>query len=188
MDERERLPEDRVVIVPYDPAWPALFRRDAARLRQALGPTALRIDHIGSTAVPDLAAKPVIDIQISVLSFDPLNAYRRPLEALGFVFRADNPDRTKRYFREAPGNRRTHIHVRVHGSWSEQFALLVRDFLRAHPDVAERYAVVKRALARQHAADRHAYTDAKGPFIWQMIHAASDWSQRTGWAPGPSDA
>lgn len=104
---------DAIVVVPYDAEWPSLFAEMGGRLREALGPVALRIDHIGSTAVP------VIDVQVSVADFEPL-------QALGFVFRADNTDRAKRYFREAPGTRRTHIHVRRVGSFSEQFALLFR--------------------------------------------------------------
>jgi GrpB-like predicted nucleotidyltransferase (UPF0157 family) len=74
-----------IEIVAYDVAWPALFRHEAARFREVLGPVALRIDHIGSTAVPGLAAKPVIDVQIAVASFEPLDAFRAPLEALGYV-------------------------------------------------------------------------------------------------------
>jgi GrpB-like predicted nucleotidyltransferase (UPF0157 family) len=122
-----------IVIVPYDPNWPALFRALAESMRLALGAVAVRIDHIGSTAIPGLAAKPIIEVQISVRGFEPLAAFREPLVALGYVFRADNPERTKRYFREAPGSRRTHIHVRRAGSWNEQFALLFRDYLRTHP-------------------------------------------------------
>jgi GrpB-like predicted nucleotidyltransferase (UPF0157 family) len=99
-------------------------------LHDALGPVALRIDHIGSTSVPGLAAKPVIDIQISVADFEPLDAYRLPLERLGYIFRSDNPERTKRYFRETLGQRRVHIHVRRAGSFSEQFALLFREYVR----------------------------------------------------------
>jgi len=136
--------------MPYDPEWPRLFKEQAAAFRSALGAVALRIDHIGSTAVPGLAAKPIVDIQISVASFEPLDAFRLPLEGLGYRFRADNPERTKRYFREPPGARRTHIHVRQHGSWNEQFALLFRDYLRAHSAVAGRYADLKRDLARQY--------------------------------------
>src|SRR5205823_2380975 len=114
---------DPIRVVPYDSAWPLMFARQAADLRDALGAVALRIDHIGSTAIPRLAAKPVIDSQISVADFEPLDAYRAPLERLGYVFRADNLERTKRYFRDPPGQRRTHIHVRRAGSFSEQFAL-----------------------------------------------------------------
>lgn len=178
-----------LVVVPYDAGWPLLFREDAGRLRRALGAVARRIDHIGSTAVPGLAAKPIIDIQISVAGFEPPNTYREPLEAQGYMFRADNPDRTKRYFRESPGTRRRHVHVRRHGSWSEQFALLFRDFLRCHPQQAEAYAVFKLDLIqRQYGHDSQAYTDAKEPVIWTITQQASDWSQEAGWKPGQSDA
>jgi GrpB-like predicted nucleotidyltransferase (UPF0157 family) len=110
-----------VEIVAYDPAWTARFAELGRDLRAGLGEVALRIDHIGSTAVPGLAAKPIIDIQVSVADFEPLAAYRLPLEQLGYVYRADNPERTKRYFREPPGRRRTHVHVRRAGSFSEQW-------------------------------------------------------------------
>jgi GrpB-like predicted nucleotidyltransferase (UPF0157 family) len=179
---------DPVVIVPYDPEWPRRFARLGTDLRTALGDVALRIDHIGSTAVPRLAAKPIIDVQISVASFEPLDAFRIPLERLGFLFRAANPDLTKRYFRERPGARRTHIHVRRAGSWSEQFALLFRDYMRTHPEDVQRYAELKARLAEAYQDDRHGYTDAKSDFIWQIMSQANVWSQETGWQPGPSDA
>lgn len=177
-----------IVIVPYSPEWPTRFREVGAQLRQALGDAALRIDHIGSTSIPELAAKPIIDIQISVTSFGSPDAFRLPLESIGYVWRADNPDLTKRYFREPPGTPRTHIHVRKRGSWSEQFALLFRDYVRAHPDVATRYAELKWQLAEQYRDDRHGYTEAKGPFIWATMFEASEWSQAVGWEPGSSDA
>ncbi|MGH2816243.1 MAG: GrpB family protein, partial [Actinomycetota bacterium] len=93
----------RVEIVPYDPAWPEQFAELGRELRAELGDIALRIDHVGSTAVPGLAAKPIIDVQVSVAAFEPLAAFRQPLERLGYVFRADNPEPTKRYFREPQG-------------------------------------------------------------------------------------
>ncbi len=179
---------DPIAIAAYDPVWPALFAALGARLRAALGPAALRIDHIGSTAVPGLDAKPIIDVQISVAALEPMAPYGGPLEGLGFIWRADNDDRTKRYFREPPGQRRTHVHVRRAGSWSEQGALLFRDYLRTHPPAAQRYAAAKRALAAQHRDDRAAYTTAKSPVIWELITAADAWSQATGWQPGPPDA
>jgi GrpB-like predicted nucleotidyltransferase (UPF0157 family) len=177
-----------IEIVPYDPAWPERFTWLGGELRRALGGAAVRIDHIGSTAVPGLAAKPVIDIQISVASFDPLEAFRAPLEALGYAYRADNTERTKRYFREPAGSWRTHIHVRRAGSFSEQFALLFRDYLRATPEVAAEYEALKQRLAARHRDERRAYTEAKVPFFWEVIRRADEWAQRHGWSPGPSDA
>lgn len=179
---------DPIVVVPYDPEWPRRFTELGRRLRAALGDAALRIDHIGSTAVTGLDAKPIIDIQISVASFEPLDVYRLPLERAGFVFRVDNGDLTKRYFRERPGERRTHIHVRRTGSWPEQMSLLFRDYLRAHPADAAQYAELKRALADTHRESRVDYTEAKTPFIWNVMQQANRWSQDVGWEPGPSDA
>ncbi|MBB5775139.1 GrpB family protein [Nonomuraea jabiensis] len=179
---------DPVEIVDHDPAWQEEFARIGEALRRRLGDVAPRIDHIGSTAVPGLAAKPVIDVQVSVRSFEPLEAFRSPLESLGLVYRADNPDLTKRYFREAPGERRTHVHVRVLGSFSQQLSLLFRDYLRAHAGAAAEYATVKRRLAAEFRHERHRYVEAKRPFIWDTLRHADDWSQATGWTPGPSDA
>jgi GrpB-like predicted nucleotidyltransferase (UPF0157 family) len=110
------------------------------------------------------------------------------LERIGYVFRAGNPERTKRYFREAPGTSRRHIHVRRAGSWAEQFALLFRDYLRTHAEEALRYATLKYHLAAQYRGDRHGYTDAKAPFIWEIMLQADQWSQAIGWEPGPTDA
>ena len=179
---------DSIVITPYNPAWPTHFATLGAAIRQALGPLALRIDHIGSTSIPGLDAKPIIDVQISVASLEPVDSYRLPLEEIGFVWRADNPELTKRYFREQPGSQRIHIHVRRAGSWAEQFALLFRDYMRCHPNDARAYALLKHALAGVHRNDREAYTDAKDPFIWETMYKADRWSQRIGWQPGPPDA
>lgn len=175
-------------IVDYSDTWPDLFRGLGGRLRDAVGDVALRIDHIGSTAVPGLAAKPIIDVQISVESLEPTAPFREPLERLGFVFRATNTERTKRYFREPPGRRRTHIHVRRAGSFAEQLPLLFRDYLRTHPTECDEYASQKRAFAEMYARDRAGYTEAKGPMIWAMVQRADEWAQRIGWEPPPSDA
>jgi GrpB-like predicted nucleotidyltransferase (UPF0157 family) len=179
---------DPIVVVPYDPGWPVLFCELGHRLRQALGDIAVRIDHVGSTAVPGLAAKPVLDVQVSVATLEPLDAYRLPLEAAGWSWRADNPDLTKRYFREVPGGQRTHVHVRQAGSFGEQITLLFRDYLRAHPDEASSYAALKYRLAKEFRDDRPRYVDSKGPFVWQVLARAGAWSQANGWQPGPSDA
>jgi GrpB-like predicted nucleotidyltransferase (UPF0157 family) len=181
---------DPVWVTPYDPAWPEIFVRQAADIRAVLGPVAMRIDHVGSTAIPGLFAKPVIDIQISVADLEPVDRYRLPLEGLGFVFRPDNPERTKRYFREPPGQRRTHIHVRRAGSFGEQYALLFRDFLRVNHEVARQYGELKLELAARYhrVEDRHAYTEAKSPFIWNVMAQADAWAQRIGWVADVSDS
>lgn len=180
--------KDKVIIVPSDPQWPGMFAGLGGKLRCALGGVALRIDHIGSTSIPGLAAKPIIDVQISVASFEPLDDFRVPLEGLGFVYRSQNPELTKRYFREAPGERRTHIHVRRIGSFSQQFPLLFRDYMRLHPADVEEYGDLKYRLAEEYGADRAGYVDAKAPFIWEIMKKADKWAQATGWEAAPSDA
>ena len=177
-----------IEIHPYDPAWPTLFRELGRRMRSHLGAVATRIDHIGSTAVHGLAAKPIIDIQVSVASLEPVSLYLAPLRACGFRHVAGNPELTKRFFREQPGDRRTHVHVRRAGSFSEQFALLFRDFLRAHETEVEIYGRHKEELAQRYRDDRDAYVTAKTPQIWQIIQRADAWAQHTGWEPPASDA
>jgi GrpB-like predicted nucleotidyltransferase (UPF0157 family) len=190
MAQRDLLQPDVDVraVIDYDPAWPELFAALGRDLRAGLGSIGLRIDHIGSTAVAGLAAKPIIDVQISVASFEPLIAFRDPIESCGFAWRAHDEDLTRRYFREQPGRRRTHIHVRLAGSFSEQLNLLHRDYLRADPIRAGEYADVKRSLAHLLLTDRQAYVDAKAPFVWGTIARAHDWAHLTGCEPGPSNA
>ncbi len=178
---------DPIIVVPYNPTWPATFAEHGRTLRSALGLHAVRIDHIGSTAVPGLAAKPIIDIQLSVRALEPMEHYQPALAACGFQWRADNPDRTRRYFRERPGLPRTHLHVRRAGSWGEQFALLFRDYLRCHPEAAERYAQAKQHLAQVYHADRAGYVTAKEPIIWAIMQHADRWACTVGWEPPPSD-
>jgi len=180
------MPEN-ITVVPYDAEWPGLFRRLGRELRAALRDLAGRIDHIGSTSISGMSAKPILDVQISVACLEPMG-YKASLESLGFAWRADNPDLTKRYFRELSGPRRVHIHVRQSGSWGEQFSLLFRDYMRNHPDDAAAYSDLKHRLAAEHRTNRQAYVDAKGPFIWAVMRAASEWAQATGWQPGISDA
>ena len=179
--------EDPIVVVPADPQWPAEFREIATRLRAALGPVALRIDHVGSTAVPGLDAKPVIDVQVSVASLEPDDPYRRPLERLGFEFHEANPDRSKRFFREPRGSRRVHLHLRVAGSFDEQLNLLLRDYLRSDAGARDEYARAKRALASAFREDRDGYVQAKEPVVWSLLLRAHDWLQATGWSPGRTD-
>lgn len=156
-------------------------------LRNSLGHIAVRIDHVGSTSVIGLDAKPIIDIQISVLYFDDESTYKSKIENIGFLLRKENPDKTKKYFREIPGIRRTHIHVRQAGSFSEQMTLLFRDYLREHPGDGFKYAAEKHRLMRLFKNDRPKYVEGKGSIVWGILHRAHIWSQEVGWKQGKSD-
>lgn len=174
-----------IEICDWSAEWAEKFRAKATVIRVALGVRAKRIDHIGSTAIYGLSAKPIIDIQVSVADFDGLV---EPLEAVGYVWRSSNTELTKRYFREAPGRERTHLHVRRLGSWHEQWPLLFRDYMRDHVEEHQPYIDLKRRLAAQFQNDRLAYTSSKGDHIWQIIRRADRWAAATGWTPGISDA
>lgn len=171
-----------VEIVAYDPAWPARFEVMRARLAQALGATAVRIDHVGSTAVPGLAAKPIIDIEISVPDVEQEDAFRTAIEAQGFGMRWIEPGH--RYFRPPPPLAREYqVHVCTIGSVWERHHLLFRDYLRADPDTAAAYEALKRDLATRFTRDRIGYNDSKGPFIEAAVERAQEWATRTGWRP-----
>ncbi|TMD05370.1 MAG: GrpB family protein [Chloroflexi bacterium] len=185
-------------IVPYDANWPREFVAVAADIRRALGPLALRIDHIGSTAVPRLAAKDVIDVQVSVAALDPEAALVEPLRAAGFVPHTINRDHrppgrdgpaadwAKRLMVEGPGQRRLNLHLRVDGRPNQRYSLLFRDYLRAHTEAATSYATLKRRLAHL-SLDTDVYADIKDPATDLIMVAAEEWAGRTGWHPGPSD-
>lgn len=173
---------DPIEIVDYDPAWPERFEAMRARLAQALGATAVRIDHVGSTAVPGLAAKPIIDIQVSVPDVADAAAFTDAIEAQGFASRMIEPGH--HYFRPPPGVPRDYqVHVCTIGSDWEWRHLLFRDFLRADPATAKAYEAMKRDLAVRFTHDRIGYNDAKGPLIEATVARAAEWAKRTGWRP-----
>lgn len=156
-------------IADYDPSWPAMFEQEAAAILTALGAVAARVEHVGSTAVPGLAAKPTIDIQISVEQMAPRERFVAPLEALGYTFVVDPTDPDHEYFKKEIDGDRTHqIHVCPVGSGWERRHLAFRDHLRTHPEDSARYAELKRRLAEQHPNDIMAYVEAKTPFISEL--------------------
>lgn len=167
-------------IIDYDPAWPEMFEKEAARIKAALGDVAVRIEHVGSTAVPGLAAKPIIDIQVSVAEMFPRERFVAPLEALGYLFLPDPTDPDHEYLKREVGGARTHqIHVCPAGSEWERRHLLFRDHLRAHQEDAARYAELKRRLAAEHPNDILGYIDGKTPFV-REIEASSIDVERAG--------
>ena len=153
---------------------------------------ALRIDHIGSTSVPGLGAKDVIDIQITVQALTP--EVRQRLVEAGYERREDirhdhvplgeddDPGLwAKIFFNQPAGQRRANIHVRVAGNPNQRYPLLFRDYLRAHPNSARTVERIKRQLARYHADDVEAYYDIKDPVYDLIWDAAQDWARHTGW-------
>lgn len=172
--------DDEIEVVPYDDAWPERFAAWRERLQEQLGGLVVSIQHVGSTAVTGLAAKPIVDIQVSVPDVDAEAAYRPAIERAGLRLRAREPGH--RYFRPpADRPRDVHLHVCQAGSSWELGHLLFRDYLRVHPAQRDAYGALKLDLARRYANDRLAYTDAKSAFILDALDAAAEWVERTGW-------
>jgi GrpB-like predicted nucleotidyltransferase (UPF0157 family) len=178
----------RVAIVSYDPTWPTQFENTARELREVLGDRALRIDHIGSTSVPGLAAKPVIDVQVSVATLAHADSWTADLMLAGFRWDEDNEDLTKRFFHGPEMGPSLHVHVRELGSLGEQLSLVFRDYLRSHRSAAQRYEAFKRDLSTRLWRDGDEYAEAKTDIVWPLLNEAFRWSAASGWRPRPSDA
>jgi GrpB-like predicted nucleotidyltransferase (UPF0157 family) len=168
---------DEVEIVDYDPRWPTLFDEEAKRLRAILDPSSIAgLEHFGSTAVPGLSAKPIMDILIAVRSLaDAQTSFVEALRKLDYVYWADNPKKDRMFFVKGMppfGSRRSHhVHVtETHGEMLQRLAF--RDYLRAHPKEAGIYEQLKRRLATEHQTDREAYTDAKSAYIESVMRKA----------------
>ena len=153
-------------IVEHDPSWEEKFEREAAAICAALGSVAVRVDHVGSTSVPGLSAKPIIDINVSVHDITAVDSYRLPLEGIGYLF-VPVPESPDFHFFGKPATRprNYHIHVLEVGSQHERRHLVVRDYLRTHPEEAAAYGAVKQAIAEHHPGDRLGYIAEKGPYL-----------------------
>jgi GrpB-like predicted nucleotidyltransferase (UPF0157 family) len=168
---------DEVEIVKYDRRWPVLFDEEAARLRAILDPSLIiGLEHFGSTAIPNLSAKPIIDILIAVRSLtDAQASFVETLRTLDYVYWAENPKKDRLFFVKGMppfGSRRSH-HVHVtepHGEMWQRLAF--RDYLRAHPEEARAYERLKKRLAAEHYRDRGAYTDAKSAYVESVMRKA----------------
>ena len=163
-----------IKVVPYDPAWPGSYAAERARLLRSLDLPGDAIEHIGSTAVPGLAAKPILDILVGAPSLLHIEERIEALMRLGYrhVGEYDRLLPERRYFVRGEADVRTcHLHAVVQGSdfWSERLAF--RDALRSNPEIAARYAELKRRLAEALGADSAAYTDAKTGFVRDVLEA-----------------
>lgn len=153
-----------VVVAPYDPSWPVRFAVERARVAEALGDLALDIQHVGSTAAPGLAAKPIIDLLVLVRDLADATACIAPLSELGYIFVDHVENLERRFFRK--GMPRTHhLHIVEAGSREARDTLAFRDALRADPELRAAYARLKRDLAAQNDGDRLAYTRGKTAFV-----------------------
>lgn len=198
--------KDKLPVGPHREAWAGEGADWAVRVAEALGALALRADHVGSTAVPGLPAKDVIDIQASVASLDEAAAIIAAMSAAGFRRKPNRErdgaydgadaadhgrseaDHAKLFFREPAGERPVHVHVRKNGAANNRLALLLRDFLRADERGRASYGAFKLALSDATDKSPKAYAAIKAPFLAMALRAAEEWAAHTRWRPEAPDA
>jgi GrpB-like predicted nucleotidyltransferase (UPF0157 family) len=168
--------DEPIYLRPYDPAWPGQFELEAKVLAGALGPHIVGgIHHVGSTAVPGLSAKPIIDIMIGVADLDSSRPCIDLLDEYDYCYAPHRQDVMHWFCKPDPAHRTHHLHLVPTGSQRFTDVLAFRDYLRTHPAAVEQYEALKRQLAVQHAQDREAYTDGKGAMVAAITADARRW-------------
>ena len=168
----EGLISGKVKVVPYNPMWPRKYAKEAALLQEAIGPLVADLEHIGSTAIPGLSAKPIIDIAVAVDDIGLVKSLIAPVEYLGYAYRALLLGIEGHHFFRKGDPREYFLHVFAHRSdfWTRRIAF--RDYLRANADVAIQYRVLKERLAAEHTDDRTSYTAGKKAFVERVTDMA----------------
>jgi GrpB-like predicted nucleotidyltransferase (UPF0157 family) len=184
-----------IVIVRADASWPAQYEKIAHAVSGLLGETAQRIDHIGSTSVPGLAAKDILDMQVTVGSEPELDDVVERMVAADWEVRpprrdhpvpgmpADDVQWVKRLLVEPMYRRRVNLHVRIAGRTNQRYALLFRDYLRSHPETAAAYGEFKRRAAALPIDSVGDYAELKDPVCDLIYLPAEEWAARTDWTP-----
>ena len=169
----------QVIVVPYDPHWPAAFERAAHEVTKALGQSLLAIHHIGSTSIPGIHAKPIIDMLAVARDLPSVDACSDGMQAIGYEVMGEFGIDGRRYFRRdnAAGIRTEHVHTFAADSRHVRRHLAFRDFLRAHAGIAQEYAQLKQRLAAAHPFDIEAYMDGKDAFIREIQAKALQWGE-----------
>lgn len=161
-----------VIICDYDPLWPATFSEIRALIAPALGDVALTVEHVGSTSVPGLAAKPIIDIDVAVAGDVDVREAINRLARIGYIHEGDQGIPGREAFEAPAGLPKHHLYVCRADNREYRRHLVFRDYLRSQPDVAHEYGDLKRRLAEQYRNDRDGYTNAKGEFIERVLARA----------------
>jgi GrpB-like predicted nucleotidyltransferase (UPF0157 family) len=167
-------PDALIEVVPYDPLWPSRFLEEQSVLEAALAPWLVgKVEHVGSTAVPGLAAKPVIDIMAPVSTLDDSKDAIEAAKGVGYLYHPYKPTEMHWFCKPSAAHRTHHLHIVPVASELWQQRLAFRDALRRNPQLAQAYALLKLRLAQQYKHDREAYTDAKAPFINAALQASA---------------
>lgn len=167
----------KVEVVPHNPRWRDAFEAEAKHVVAALGENVIAIHHIGSTAIPNIYAKPVIDLLVEVRDITKVDGQSSAMELLGYEVMGEYGIPGRRYFRKdnRAGTRTHHIHAFEASSAEVERHLAFRDYMIAHPADAQRYSELKRKLAEEHPQNLDGYMDGKDGFIKEMDRRAAQW-------------
>ena len=170
-----------VIVLPHDPAWVEMFQTESRRVRTALGENALAVHHIGSTAIPSIVAKPVIDMLVAVTDIEAVDTRSDAMVAIGYEAMGELGIPGRRYFRKdnTAGKRTHHVHVFAQGTDQIDRHLAFRDFMNAHSAWAARYGELKQTLVSKHPDSIEAYMAGKDDFIKHVDGLAASWRSRT---------
>jgi GrpB-like predicted nucleotidyltransferase (UPF0157 family) len=169
----------RVEVVPHSPGWAAEFRAEADRLADRLGDEVVAVHHVGSTAIPGISAKPIIDLLLEAREVERLDGFHSEMAALGYEARGEFGIPGRRFFVKSAGPRRTHhIHAFATGDPELERHLAFRDYMISHPDEARAYGRLKESLAEEFPTDIEGYMVGKDAFIKETEKVALAWSRR----------
>jgi GrpB-like predicted nucleotidyltransferase (UPF0157 family) len=164
-----------VEVVPYDTAWPAMFREEKKMMRRILKDEVLEIHHIGSTAIPGMYSKPTIDILVVVRKIEKVDDFNAPMSEIGYVAKGEFGIPGRRFFYKGSDRRSHHLHIFQEGSPEIDRHLRFRDFMISHPKEAAEYAQLKRGLASRFRSDIDSYCHGKDAFIKEIDAKAEAW-------------
>lgn len=168
----------RVRLVPQNPCWPQMFEEEAANLRRLFGDQVVEVYHIGSTAIPDILAKPIVDILVAVRDIESIDEFNVKMTSAGYLAKGEFGIAGRRFFVKGGEVRRSHhIHIFQEGHSEIDRHLDFRDYLIAHPDEAKAYESVKLELAQRYAEDVDSYTEGKNDFVTQANEKARAWKE-----------
>lgn len=168
----------QVIVTPYQEAWGEMFETEAAQLRTVFGGRLRAVHHIGSTSVPRLSAKPIIDILPVVDTLSDIESFDTAMGALGYEVMGEFGMPGRRYYRKGGDDRTHHIHLYADGSPEIRRHVVFRDYLRQHPDEVVAYSDIKERLAEQYPVDISAYIAGKDAFVKEMEQRALAWWSR----------
>jgi GrpB-like predicted nucleotidyltransferase (UPF0157 family) len=176
-----------VVLVPYQPDWPAQFQREVELLYPVFRKCWIAVYHIGSTSIPGMSAKPILDIMPIVEDVQKVDTLQEPLADLGYIAEGEYGIEGRRYFHKGELVHFVHIHAFPPTSSHVERHILFRDYLRSHVQDAKAYETLKLGLVKQYQYDPNAYNDAKTGFIQAIEERSRFWKQQSGWQCPPSD-